>query len=260
MREEAPRGRNMPRPYIISPPYKERGHYERGEHFCFGFTLMGNAAKLYPYVIRTFQEMEQNNIGHPLSELNGRRGKICLNAIHVFHPITGEKRLLWERGVKHPEIPRLCVTAADISARASQLPTDRLTINFLSPTRLIADERVQRHFDFSILVARLAQRLEQILQEYGESVANESLVPGKAWYLSLKGQAAHIHIEQDERRWVNVSSYSTRQKQSMPIGGIVGKVSFTGDMGPFRELLAWGEILRVGKNIVKGGGAYRLEV
>jgi hypothetical protein len=259
LREESPRGRNMPRPYIIVPPYKESGRYERGERLTFGFTLIGNAAKLYPYVIRTFQEMEQNNIGHPLHELNERRGKICLQAISAFHPITGEKRLLWQRGEKRPEVPRLSVTSDDIAVRADQLPRDHITIHFVSPTRLKADERVQRRPTFSTLVARLAQRLEQIQQEYGDGVVDERIVPDKAWYLSLKEKAAHICTEQDETTWVEVSSYSTRQKQVMPIGGIIGKVSFAGDLKPFLELLVWGEILRVGKNIVKGGGAYRLE-
>lgn len=260
LREEAPRGRNMPRPYIIAPPYKESGHYEQGERLSFGFTLIGNAAKLYPYVIRTFQEMEQNNIGHPLNELNGRRGKICLQAIHAFHPFTGEKRLLWARGEKQPEVPRLYVTSSDIAMRANQLSTNRLTVNFVSPTRLIADERVQRQPDFSTLVARLAQRLEQIQQEYGDGIAGESIVPDKAWYLSIREKAAHIRIERDETKWVEVSGYSTRQKQVMLIGGIIGKVSFAGGLKPFLDLLVWGEILRVGKNIVKGGGAYRLEI
>lgn len=260
LREESPRGRNMPRPYVIVPPYKESGRYEQGEHLSFGFTLLGNAAKLYPYVIRTFQEMEQNTLGHPIRELHGRRGKIRLRAIHALHPITGQKHLLWQQGEQRPEVPRLCVTSDDIAGRANQLPTDRVTIHFISPTRLIAGERVQHHPDFSTLVARLAQRLEQLQQEYGDGSVDGSIVSDKAWYLSLKEKAAHIRTERDETAWVEVSSYSTRQKQVMPIGGIVGKVSFTGDIKPFLELLVWGEILRVGKNIVKGGGAYRLEV
>src|SRR5438876_6533231 len=39
LRDEAPRGRDVPRPYIIIP---QRGHhrYEQGDTFTFGFTLI----------------------------------------------------------------------------------------------------------------------------------------------------------------------------------------------------------------------------
>jgi len=108
----------------------------------------------------------------------------------------------------------------------------------------------------------MAQRLEQIQQEYSNEGEGEedSTTLGKNWYLNTKAQACAIHLEQDETRWVDLQSYSTRQRQRMPIGGFVGRASFVGDMTHLRELLVWGEVLHVGKNIVKGGGAYRIEV
>ncbi len=262
LRDEAPHGRNVPRPYIITPPYNEGvRRYEQGETFTFGFALIGDAVKLYPYVVRAFQEMEHNNLGHPLAELHGKRGKILLREIHSSHPITGEREVLWRRGDKRPEALRLCVTSRDVALRAQQLPTDHVTIHFLSPTRLVADERVVRVPDLSTLILRLIQRLEQVQQEYGRSTTGEEeiTVYGREGYLLLKEQTAQIRLECNETKWVDIQSYSTRQRQSMPIGGIVGRASFVGDISQLRELLAWGEILRVGKNIVKGGGKYRLE-
>lgn len=250
----------MPPPYMITPPYRDNGRYEAGEHLSFSLTLMGNATILYPYVVRAFQEMENSTIGHPLAELGGRRGKIALHTIHAIHPITQEKQLLWERGTKkQPATPRHLIQAADITTRADQFPTDHLTINFLSPTRIIANERVQRHVTFPILIARLAQRLEQIQHEYSNDPLIEETTRGKEWYLSLKEQAAGVQVERDETRWIEVFSHSSRKKQSMSIGGIVGKVAFKGNIAPLRELLAWGELLRVGKNVAKGGGRYLIE-
>lgn len=262
LRDESVRGRDVPRPYIITPPYKEQQHYEQGEVFTFGFALIGNASKLYPYVIRSFQEMEHNNLGHPLPELQGKRGRFLVREICAHHPLTGVRHTLWERGDTHPGKLQLGITPADVVARAEQLPADHLTIHFLSPTRLVAEERVLRHPDFSTLALRLAQRLEQIQQEYGrdpdEDGKNTSF--GREWYLQTKVQASNIRLIQDETRWVDVQSYSTRQQQKMPIGGLVGRASFVGDMTHLRDLLVWGEVLHVGKNIVKGGGKYCIEV
>ena len=262
LRDEAPRGRDVPRPYIITPPYNEQQRYEKGETFAFSFALIGKAIQLFPYIIRSFQEMEQNNLGHPLSELQGRRGKILIREIHAYHPLTGERHLLWKRGSTHPEKPQLSVTPDDIAVRARQLPTDRLTIHFLSPTRLIKEERALRHPDFCTLALRLAQRFEQVHQEYGSQNKGEagSITLGRDWYLNTKAQASTICLEQDETRWVDVRSYSTRQRQTISMGGLVGHATFVGDLTPFQELLVWGEVLHVGKNIVKGGGSYRLQV
>ena len=34
--------------------------------------------------------------------------------------------------------------------------------------------------------------------------------------------------------------------------------TFVGDLAPFRELLAWGELIHVGKSAVKGNGYYKI--
>src|SRR5262249_13259149 len=153
------------RPYIITAPHKGKGetnHYQQGETFTFGLTLIGNIAKLYPYVIRAFQEMEQHSLGHPLTELQGRRGKILIREIRSYHPMTGEKQVLWQPGGKRPEPLQLCVTSNDVAKRAEGLPTDRITLDFLSPMRLIRDGHLLTQPDFSILAMRLAQRFEEV--------------------------------------------------------------------------------------------------
>jgi CRISPR-associated endoribonuclease Cas6 len=263
LRDEAPRGQNIPRPYILMPPYKQEGRYEQGEIFPFGVALIGTFVKMYPYVMRALQEMEHVGLGHPLVELHGKRGKISIREVHALHSITGEKQMLWQQGEKRPEPLRLCVTPADIAQRAEQFPIDHVNIHFTSPTRLIANEHMMHTPDFSTLVLRLAQRVEQIQNEYAlpnTGVSENAMLGGKEWYSTLKEAAAHIKLENDTTQWADIQSHSTRQKRQLPTGGIVGRVSFVGDMKPFRELLAWGEILRIGKNIVKGGGAYHVEV
>jgi CRISPR-associated endoribonuclease Cas6 len=44
----------------------------------------------------------------------------------------------------------------------------------------------------------------------------------------------------------------------MDTSGFVGQATFFGDLTPFRELLVWGELVRVGKGAVKGYGWYKI--
>lgn len=258
LRDEAPRGRDIPRPYIITPLYDEKERYAPGERCTFRLTLIGSAAKLYPYVSRALLEMERNTLGHPLKELQGKRGRFLLRTIDAVHPFTQQRISLWQQGETRPETLQLGISAHDVAMRVEQLPHDALTIQFVSPTRLVSGAQVLRRPDLATLVQRLAERLEHVQQEYGDGYQQQQY--GREWYLSLKEQAARITLEQDDTHWVNVYSYSTRQHQQLSIGGIVGKASYRGPLANLRELLVWGEILRVGKNIVKGAGFYRIEI
>ena len=74
LRDEAAHGQDIPRPYVISAPNQVKNRYEQGETFTFDFSLIGTSTKLFPYVIRSFQEMEKSSLGRRLPELQGRRG------------------------------------------------------------------------------------------------------------------------------------------------------------------------------------------
>lgn len=258
LRDESPRGRDVPRPYIITPSFTGKERYAPGEVYTFGFTLIGNASKLYPYVIRAFLEMERNTLGHPLKELQNKRGSFRLSKIEVVHPFTDRRVCLWQQGQKQPEKLPPGLTENDVVERARQLSSESLCLDFLSPTRLIAQEQVIRQPDLSVLILRIAQRFEQIQREYGQTYESQKDF-GREWYLSMKEQAEGVRLERNETRWVNVQSYSTRQRQSISLGGFVGKAFFRGSLADLRELLIWGELLRVGKHIVKGAGYYRID-
>lgn len=258
LRDEAPRGRDVPRPYIITPLYTGKECYAPGETYHFGFSLLGDAAKLYPYVLRALLEMEQHPLGHPLKELKGKRGRFRLCQIEALHPFTQQRTCLWQQGAKYPEKLPAGVTGEDVRIRAGQLLPDSLSLDFLSPTRLIANEQVTRQPNFTVLVLRLAERLEQIQRTYGPLETGEQQ-GGREWYLALKTQAERVKLVKDETQWVNIRSYSNRQHQQIAMGGLLGKAAFAGPLANFHDLLVWGELLRVGKNIVKGAGFYQIE-
>ncbi len=264
LRDEATHGRDVPRPYIISAPSKEQNRYEQGETFTFCLSLVGTSAKLFPYVIRSLEEMERSDFGHPLPELQGRRGRFSVRQVCAYHPLTGERQVLWEKGSNQPQKPQLSVTSKDITARAEQLPTDHIAIHFLSPTRLIGEKQLFTRPDFHMLMLRLFDRLDRLQHEYGENLESrnesEAAIPLAEQYARVRELSKKVQLTRDETHWVDIKSYSARQRRTMPIGGFVGRASFEGDITHLRELLVWGEVLHVGKNAVKGGGLYRIEI
>jgi hypothetical protein len=284
-------GQDAPRPYVILPPacQREQGeiresaleapiHNREGrrgvtfhaeEPFTFGLHLIGASAKLFPYVLGALKEMEVMGIGRPLAELKGARGRYRIQEVYAYHPLSGERQLLWQQGSTLPQKPLLCITDEDISRRAQQICSNHLTLQFVSPTRLVKNKQLLRRPDFLTFTQRLAERFEQLLCLYEQqnytstplqiAESGERNIGGREWYVHISQQAQEIQLIRDETRWVDVTSYSARQRQSIGIGGFIGQATFQGNITSLRKLLAWGEVIGVGKSVTKGDGRYQIE-
>ncbi|MGH2501877.1 MAG: CRISPR system precrRNA processing endoribonuclease RAMP protein Cas6, partial [Ktedonobacterales bacterium] len=151
---------------------------------------------------------------------------------------------------------------------ATKLPDDRLTVEFVTPTRLVAGGRLLRRPDVRALTLRLVERLEALEQAYGPALGAEGTEGAEGdqaaharrreRYLAFEREARAVRVARDETRWLEVMSHSARQQRAIPIGGFVGEVTFEGALRGLRELLAWGEIAHAGKNAVKGDGCMRV--
>ena len=194
-------------------------------------------------------------MGRKLTENRGQRGKFQIKHIESYNPIKNERQIVYQEGKPKVDIPAVTVTSADVLARAQSLPNDKITLNFLTPTRILSREKLVHHAAFLPLVQRLLERLTALEQAYGIEEAQES-TPTRRELVDLAGQ---IECCDDSTHWEDVLSHSQRQNRTTPIGGIVGQATFKGNLAPFRELLVWGELIHVGKNAVKGKGGYRIE-
>jgi CRISPR/Cas system endoribonuclease Cas6 (RAMP superfamily) len=64
-------------------------------------------------------------------------------------------------------------------------------------------------------------------------------------------------VDQD-LKWFDWERYSSRQQATMRMGGLMGRVTFEGNLAPFYMLLEAGEITHVGKGTSFGLGHYRI--
>lgn len=291
LRDEGPRGRDIPRPFVLAPtlpslavaaptslPALNNETFQviaPGQRYSFDLSLIGRVASLFPYVAMSVPTIEVLGLGR---RQQGRRGRPRTLSIEAVDPFGSAIETLYTRGQQNVRAPTLSVTPATIGARAAALPTKRLTLRFLTPTRLIAQGQLMRRPEPRVLVARLLERLEALEREYGSAhMAGSPGVDGagEARGIQEPGEVAgstqprcwgrlvelaeRVRLVADETRWVDVASYSARQRRTTPIGGFVGSATYEGELAELRELLVWGEVLHVGKNAVKGDGVYRIE-
>jgi hypothetical protein len=246
--EEALRGVEVARPCTVEPPLEGRSVYAPGDRFQFGITLFGDAAGLMPYVIIGVRRMGENGIGSRYRA----PGRFTVKQIAAIEPFHGAVQEVYTEGARLVRCPQIPVTHEGILASCRRLTApSRVTLEVLTPMRLTMNESLVKRLTFPVFLRRLLRRLTDLAW-----VATHTR-PGFDHEMLLR-QAEAVRVVDDHTRWLDIPSHSARQGRFIPIGGLVGEISFEGDLTPFAPWLSWGSITHVGKDATKGCGWYRL--
>lgn len=226
-----------PAPYVLNPPLTNRQAFHPGDTLEFDLVLIGPAIEALPYFIYAFTELGKRGLGR-------ERGRFHLARVDLVRkedslPIyDGRTQMLSRYPPAVPPGPQMeeaCVTA--------------LTFHFLTPLRLQAKGKLVTELTFPIFFERLAQRIVLLGAFYGSPAA----LPD---FSSLHVLARDITITGNELFWYDWARYSARQKEVMRFGGLRGKISFSGNFGPFLPWLRLGEQVNAGQSTTFGLGRY----
>ncbi|MFQ6102493.1 MAG: CRISPR system precrRNA processing endoribonuclease RAMP protein Cas6 [Anaerolineae bacterium] len=284
---QSKRGVEVPRPYTIEPPLERMDEstsqrmgesasqrmgerkfvnspirrYEPGEILEFGLSMFAQALNLFPYVVLGSQALERGGVGKRINESANRRrgrgrrrGTFVIREIAAVNSLTGERQPVLRQGDSLVQVPDVPITHQQVLQRANELAariTDRLTIEFRTPMRLIQRKHLVKEISFSPLFHRLMERLSSLAGQYCDTPLDLD------WRGTLLPLADKVETVEDHTRWVELESYSTRKRGRTPTSGLLGWVTFRADdWTPFLPWLVWGEVVHVGKDAVKGNGWY----
>lgn len=240
-------GEEVARPFVIEPPLDTKRDYQVGERLTLHLLLFGKAQEFLPFFLVTLRELPR--MGAP-----SQRGRLSLEEIWSVNDLAGVKQRVYlsaDQLVRSVEQP---ISFDNLAATAAQYPTDRLTLHFQTNTILQYQSRTLRRLEFHALISRLLQRLETIAALYGD-VAQSSRLQNFDPPALIRAAKA-VTIADDRARWNVWSRYSRRQEQKIPMDGVIGKITYTGDLAPFLPLLLIGQYLHVGKGCVFGLGKF----
>jgi hypothetical protein len=151
----------------------------------------------------------------------------------------------------------LIIIAEDISGYAATLcpapGPQRLSLDFLTPARLKHKGRwVHEGPPFHVLVKTLLGRVSSLSYFHcGQRLEVD--------FRGLIDRAAEGACILDRSTgWQDWSRFSGRQQQRVEMGGLVGRVTYEGDLSDYLPLLALGELVHVGKGTVFGNGQYTI--
>ncbi|MBC7265281.1 MAG: CRISPR system precrRNA processing endoribonuclease RAMP protein Cas6 [Chloroflexi bacterium] len=248
---ESERGVDLPRPYTIEPPLGDGLSYEPSQHLEFGLTLFAEALHYFPYIILAVQAMETTGLGKRTKTNGWRRGTFRVRHVLALNPLTGESHEVAAAGQSLVAVPDVPITHRQVLRAASTWSaTGKITLNFLTPTRITDAKHLQHRPFFRPIFQRLLERLSALARQFSDT-------PMTVDFGSLVKAANEVRVVEDHTRWVEVRSYSTRQGRATPTSGFIGQVSFEAEeWTPFLPWLLWGQFTHVGKDAVKGNGWY----
>ncbi len=236
----------VPHPFVLRPPLDAHDTYDIGERFPFGVVLIGHAIQYLPYFVIAFQQLGRQGIG-------ARRGKAALSEVTGVNPLDSSRTQLYSNGVPTSPAREVRVTWAQLAQQTVSRKLERVSVEFLTPTRLKhGEELVKAEVEFHVLIRALLRRVSSLAYFHC----------GRRWETDYRGlieRATTVRLLESQTRWLDQERYSTRQKTRMNLGGVVGTATYAGDaLCEFLPLLALGELVHVGKACVFGNGWYRI--
>ena len=247
---------HVPLPFVIEPPLDIKTVYEPGETLDFGLVLVGRAINYLPYFIVVFRELGRVGLGQG-------RGKYRLREVAAVQPLDGVEETIYS-AVNEMVCERdLSVGWEEIKAQSSKLKAQsskgRVTVNFLTPTRMKYEGRFVDRPEFHVLVRNILRRVSSLYYFHC----------GERWETDYRGiieAAKEVQLVEARTGWVDWERYSRRQRQRMNLGGLVGQATYEADastelstgLRPFLPLLVLGQLVHVGKACVFGNGWYEV--
>lgn len=240
----------VPNPYVVEPPAPGTRRVPAGEPLVWHMVLMGDESlRQLPLVLHAWQRSLRHGWGREAVRTVGELREVLTfaangQAINAWDPIT-------DRVMAHA-VPW---QAADFSPSQAGAPADALVLNIHTPLRLQHEGHPigVRELSPRVLAAHLLRRVSLMLELH----MGHAHAPFDA--RALVAHAETLHDDRTQLRWRDWTRYSSRQKQEMTLGGVMGRWLLRGDLAPLWPWLHLGQWLHLGKNATMGMGGYTLE-
>jgi len=234
------RSDHIPPPYILHIGLQEQRGFEAGDTLKLEVRLVGRANQHLPYLIHAFNIAGKRGIGRNQSRFEVERVEASIAGSESWVTVYAEGELR-----QRPVNPGLPQTVT--------LDVEKITL--LTPLRIKRRGQLitPRTFRVENFFNALARRIAEVGEYYSDN-------GGIIHWPDLQSERTIPQPLKVDLRWWDWTRYSSRQKNSMQMGGVIGSLEFEpGVLAPWSGLLWLGQWLHAGKTPSMGLGAYRLD-
>jgi hypothetical protein len=243
----------IPSAYVVEPPppvttrtsagSPHPARYDAGQELVFHMVLAGAALDQLALVIYAWQRA----LAHGLTK---SRSEADLTQVEWIDS-AGAPQPIWNANQ-----PRIAEHPACLQLPAAPA-TSALQLRIHTPMRLQHQGHPIKPADLhpKTLLTALARRIALVLEFHAGQPQWGALVSG------ISAQAQQLSGKRD-LHWFDWTRYSSRQRQEMTLGGVLGHWTLRGPAEALATAWPWlwlGQWLHVGKNASFGMGGYTLE-
>ncbi|MCS7180808.1 MAG: CRISPR system precrRNA processing endoribonuclease RAMP protein Cas6 [bacterium] len=223
----------IPRPYVIEFPNERKNLYKTGEKFQFNLILFGEAIQYFPYFFLSFIELGKTGLGK-------YREKFYIESVFQKYPTEKNIFKIGNEFMEKIEEKNFEIECKDIKS---------IKIKFITPTKIKNEGRFIQVPEFSVFIKAILRRVSQILYFWCDYKEKNN-------FSEILEDAEKVKIGRCSLKWIDYKRYSTRQKTTMKMGGILGEIEYRGNIGKFYPLISAGSYIHIGKNTSFGLGKY----
>jgi hypothetical protein len=228
-----------PHPFIIRPDPNQAKSVKKGESLFIDMILIGRANQHFPYMIHALQQSGKCGIGF-------QRGKFSLS--HIEQQTAIGRKNIYTTGGKLSALPPSNITIPP-------LPQGKVKLRFITPFRNVQKNCLisEKNLQFDNILSPLMRRFALLSYFHTDT-------PFRPDFKTLTKQAKQVKIKNQALYWQHWQRYSSRQKTSINMGGVMGSIELAAnDLQPFWKMLVIGQYTHIGKVTVMGLGRYYLE-
>ncbi|WP_322905503.1 CRISPR system precrRNA processing endoribonuclease RAMP protein Cas6 [Paenibacillus sp. SGZ-1009] len=218
-------------PYLIQPP-RPKTIYCVGDILCFQLVLFGDSIRYTEQIICSLAKDDEFKLGAQ------RKAFKLIDILHgeQFAPIWQNEEIMMKAAIPQ-----------NIDSYRFQELASWCSVQFITPIRIRRNGELLQQFEFATIIRNITRRVQALTARYGGHVDEQVAV--EACEL-----AQHVHCQSASFYMSEMHRYSSRQKQSMEWNGILGTMTFEGDLSVFTPWLNVARILNIGRNSTLGYG------
>ncbi|MCG5531154.1 CRISPR system precrRNA processing endoribonuclease RAMP protein Cas6 [Halorhodospira halochloris] len=223
-----------PHPFVLSA-LSGGGTYRAGDSLVVELILLAPALRWLPTLLPVLRTLQIHRSDLQLEAIT----QIDLHAPKAPGEPLAPQYLLAMQELECPEPP--------------PAPSGQLGIELLHPLRLRRNNHYvgAEQFDFGAFIATLLRRASML-----STLTSQDPV---ADFPALTKLGQSVSLANAELRWFDWHRHSARQRQKIPMGGLLGHFQLTALPEPIWPWVWLGQWLHVGKGAVMGMGRYQLK-
>jgi hypothetical protein len=230
-----------PRPFVLRTRHLDGQTFPTQTPFSFDMHLFDVRNPSLPHFVQAFDLIAGQGIG----ALRRRAKLVSVEQLNAQGRLVG---VVWHgekcSGLFDPESVLLIQTRTEAAS---------LCIRFLTPTELKGEGGMASRPEFSVLFARIRDRVSNLRELYGPG-------PLEIDFRSIGDRARSVAMTRCQITTTRATRHSSRTGQIHPLGGFTGEAEYRGGMAEFLPYLQAARWTGVGRQTVWGKGEIALAI